>query len=392
MLLYVPGALGGMTGSARAGIDALISLLATNIPVAVINYEKCELPTQVNGIAIGAPEWITPPRYVPFPSQVSRRFPFRVAAWTKNKLQRIRISTQIGRADPDLMIFHSLGSHDCWKRFRLPADKKTVMIVQESPEHFRGYFPRDIDWAFRVMEQHSSFIFVSSRCQDEWRALGTLGDKESFYIPNGCQEEIVVRLLSQDRAQVRQRLGLPVDRFVAICVASIQHRKGQDLLLDYFSDLLTVVPDLMIYFVGPIFSWGGGDQLCQKIEESRFRDHLQVLGARADSLDFIYAADMLVLPARAEAMPLVILEAMLLKTPVIASDVGGIPELIENGKTGLLFSPSKPEGLVEAFVHMAANPETRQTFAERAHQRYWSNFSRAHQIKRYGEVIEKLLA
>jgi glycosyltransferase involved in cell wall biosynthesis len=391
MLLYVPGALGGVTGSARAGMDVLISLLATNIPVAVINYEKCELPAQVNGITIGSPEWITPPRYMRFPAQINRYFPHHVAAWMKSKLQGIRISTQLEQADPDLMIFHGLGSHDCWKRFRLPADKKTVMIVQESPGHFGDYFPRNIDWAFKVMKQHSSFIFVSSRCRDEWRALGALGDKESFYIPNGCQEEVVVRLLSQDRAQVRQRLGLPMDRFVAVCIASIQHRKGQDLLLDYFSDLLTVVPDLMIYFVGPIFSWGGGDQLCQRIEESRFGDHLQVLGATTDSLDFIYAADLLVLPARAEAMPLVILEAMLLKTPVIASDVGGIPELIENGETGLLFSQSKPEELVEAFVHMAANPETRQNFAERAHQRYWSNFSRAHQIKRYSEVINKLL-
>lgn len=388
MLLYIAPDLGGITGAPKSAIDVLINLLATGEPVTVMSHEACELPGKVNGIILGSPEWILLSRTTSFPHQLNRRFPKHVSAWIKSKLQEIRVSRWLRSITPDLIILNGLGSHDFWTRLSWPAHKRSVMIVRESVGHFT---PLNIDFAFKAMKPHPSLIFVSSRCRDEWQTLGVLANKKTFYIPNCCQEDAVAHLHKQDRAQVRWRLGLPMDKLVAVCVASLQRRKGQDILLDQLSEILAVVPDLVIYFVGPIFPWGGGEQIHERIKKNRFRSLLKVTGARPDALDFIYAADLLVLPARAEAMPRVILEAMALKTPVIASDVGGIPELIEHEKTGLLFSHHNPVELVDAFAYMAANPTTRQTFAECAYQKYWSTFSRAHQMKKYHEMLTRLL-
>jgi glycosyltransferase involved in cell wall biosynthesis len=83
---------------------------------------------------------------------------------------------------------------------------------------------------------------------------------------------------------------------------------------------------------------------------------------------------------------------MALKTAVIASDVDGTPDLIEHGQAGLLFSHDKPIGLGDANTQMAANPDLRRTFAERTHQRYWTNFPRARQIDRYTKAPKVMLS
>lgn len=386
-LFYIPGALGGVHGSSQSAVDVLIDLLASNIPVTVLNHKRYSLPTKINGVALGSPEWVNPP--VSFPLQPNRHLPHRTVYWAFSKWRGILRNRRLCQAD--LIFFNGMGSHDMWPKIAPHIKKRTVMIVRESPGHFNEHFPRDLEWALDVLNSHTHYVFVSSRCRDEWIELGALEGKESSYIPNCCQEDAIARLLSHDHLNIRERLGLPVNAFVAVCVASLQYRKGQDIILDYFSELLNIAPNLMMIFAGPIFSWGGGDRLVQKMRESPYNKRLLFVGARLDALDYIYAADVLVLPARAEAMPRVVLEAMALKTPVIASNVGGIPELIQNGKTGLMFSHDYPKGLVDAFTTMASNSSLREDFAERAYQRYWSNFTRAHQIKRYARLIQKLL-
>ncbi len=72
--------------------------------------------------------------------------------------------------------------------------------------------------------------------------------------------------------------------------------------------------------------------------------------SRPGIMDLLHAADVLAFPSRAEAMPRTILEAMVMKKPIVASDVDGIPELIEDGKTGLLFASGDSQGLLEGLL------------------------------------------
>jgi glycosyltransferase involved in cell wall biosynthesis len=105
----------------------------------------------------------------------------------------------------------------------------------------------------------------------------------------------------------------------------------------------------------------------------------------------VYASDLFVLPSRAEAFPLVLLEAMILKTPMIGSNVDGVPEMIKDGTTGYLFESENKADLVRAFEKMYHSKEDRNQYAEQASKKYWDNFSKEQFTRRYASLIEQVL-
>jgi glycosyltransferase involved in cell wall biosynthesis len=294
----------------------------------------------------------------------------------------------------DLTVVYGFNHHllDRVSRFNPKLKRKVATVVQGSakPETFHAS-GLSLPWAVDVLSQSDYLIFASARTQKVWLSFPPLADKPSFYIPNTCpQEGRILQLLQQDKSRLRERLGLPKEVFIAVCVGSVQPRKGQDLLLKYFDDFRALDADVHLYLIGPDHvTWA--QDLRGAIAESAHTPYFHMLGSRSNALEYLRAADLFILPSRAEAMPLAILEAMALKTPVIASDVDGIPELIQHKVTGLLFSHSEPEGLVMAFRQIASQPDWATQLADNAHQRYWEYFSRAQQFRRYHEVLNSMV-
>ncbi|PYM49315.1 MAG: hypothetical protein DME14_08820 [Candidatus Rokuibacteriota bacterium] len=91
-----------------------------------------------------------------------------------------------------------------------------------------------------------------------------------------------------------------------------------------------------------------------------------LLGPRTDIYDLIAAMDIFVLPSLDEGIPMVILEAMALGTPVVATAVGGVPEVIRHRETGLLVAPRDERALADACLELARNRDWAQTFGARA--------------------------
>jgi glycosyltransferase involved in cell wall biosynthesis len=394
-IALVSSYIGGATsGASKAAADMLIAALLLGYEITVISNtgKRLRLPAQVNGQMVPSPRWLTPSR--PFPKKMGRYYPRQVAGWLLSAIQDPQWARRLRQlSPPDLTMVYAFNQDlmERVSRINPRLKQKTALVIQGSPkeETFEA-IGRNLDWAVEFMANYDYLIFASSRCQQDWLSLAALADKTSFYIPNCCDEDVVANLMSLERDWVRRRLGIPNDQLVVVCVASVQYRKGQDLLLKYLPDFMQVAPDALILLIGPTHSnWA--QSFRRQVAASPHSNRLKILGTKTNAMDFIYAADLLVLPSRAEAMPLTILEAMALRTPVVASDVDGIPELIEHGQSGLLFSHDKPEGLVGAFEQMATNPDLRRTFAERAHQRYWADFSRAQQIIRYDEALKEML-
>ena len=392
MLVYVVHRTGGVVGSSKSAEDVFRVLVGMGRPLTIVSHSQCVGLRQLTKQRGVAATWLSPPRGVSFPATLDRRLPRRLASWAKNGVLDVFRRRKLPVLDQGrLAVVNSLGSHSLWESAAEAFSGPTALIVRESPRNFTfPSSPYPLEWAVAALSTYSFLLFVSSRGRDEWLAMESLRGKPSFHVPNCCDEEQVSALLQQDRTAVRRELGFPADRFVAVCVASIQFRKGQDILLDVFPDLLGAIPHLCLSLVGPARGpWG--DQVLRRLGEQSFAGRAVARGPRPDALKYIHAADCLVLPSRAEAMPRVILEAMALGTPVVASDVDGIPEMIEHDVNGLLFSPDRPQGLVEALAKIAGDPQAAATMADRARERYWANFSRAHLVKRYRNVFEELL-
>lgn len=268
-----------------------------------------------------------------------------------------------------------------------------ALVVHTSPTQYRLPFQPPLAWAFAEMNRFSHYIFNSAGLQSTWFTLGEIGRRPSFIIPNCCREDEVGRTLATDRRGQRQRLGWPEDRFIAVCVASLQYRKGQDLLVRALPRILGGVPNAQIVLAGATTQAADqhfGASLLEEARRGGLGDRIVLAGHREDSLDLIYAADLFVLPSRSEAMPLAILEAMALKTPVIASNIDGMRDLVVEGQTGRLFPCEEVEALTEAFIDLASNPLLRATLAQAARVRYWSHFSRKIVASKYVDAVSRL--
>jgi glycosyltransferase involved in cell wall biosynthesis len=109
--------------------------------------------------------------------------------------------------------------------------------------------------------------------------------------------------------------------------------------------------------------------------ELGIRDRVRILGARTDISAIMQALDVLVVNSTVEPFGLVILEAMVCGTPVIAAAVDGIPEIIEHGKNGWLFAPRNEGVLTEAIIHLCSRGELRAQLAENGKQHVAAHFS-----------------
>jgi glycosyltransferase involved in cell wall biosynthesis len=135
----------------------------------------------------------------------------------------------------------------------------------------------------------------------------------------------------------KKDLGVPEDCYVIGQVAALAPHKDQNNLLEAMALLRKEVPNIRLFVVGE------GElrsQLKKKSEALGVDDIVQWLGFQSNPLDFISAFDVFCLSSREEGLGTSILDAMVLKVPVVATHVGGVPELIEHEKTGYLVPPS----------------------------------------------------
>jgi glycosyltransferase involved in cell wall biosynthesis len=121
-------------------------------------------------------------------------------------------------------------------------------------------------------------------------------------------------------------------------------------------------------------------------------DIVKFLGFRRDLPDLLAAADLVVLPSVAEAFGLVLAEALYLGTPVVATKVGGVPEIVEDGVDGLLVPPGNSEALAEAIVDLLNNASNRSWLAGAGRERIRERFSFEHMARAYEETYEELLS
>lgn len=145
-------------------------------------------------------------------------------------------------------------------------------------------------------------------------------------------------------------------------------QKGLEPLIEALA-LLPPSAGLRLRLVGE--DWGGAPLVRRLSAALRVEDRIDVVGpvSRPQLLDEYARADLLVLPSLFEPFGIVLLEAMAAGLPVVASRVGGIPEVVVDGETGLLVEPGNPEDLASALLRLASDPDLRARMGDRGRQR-----------------------
>ena len=155
-----------------------------------------------------------------------------------------------------------------------------------------------------------------------------------------------------DRKRVREELGITPGP-VLVMIARLTEQKGHRYLLQTIPSLLKTWPQLCCVFVG---EGELHDALrCMAVDLAAARA-CRFMGVREDIADVLAAADVVVLPSLSEGFPFVLLEALAMGCPVVASRVNGVPELIEDHTTGLLVPPRDPQALEAAIREILSDP------------------------------------
>ena len=163
---------------------------------------------------------------------------------------------------------------------------------------------------------------------------------------------------------LRDEYGMEPGSQIVGVVARLEPEKGHQTLLDAWPLVLSDVPDAYLLIVG---EGSRRDFLEQRAQQNRVAHRVVFTGRRDDVPAVTAALDVAVLPSHREAQGLSVLEAMALSRPVVASDVGGIPEMIENGVTGLLVPHDQPEALAAAIVRLLTDHALADTIARAGH-------------------------
>jgi glycosyltransferase involved in cell wall biosynthesis len=184
-------------------------------------------------------------------------------------------------------------------------------------------------------------VVANSRAAADRLILERVPERKVALIANG---------LDFERVQPRQP-GARLRK--VIVVANLRREKGHDVLIDAAAEVLRRFPDAEFEIVG------GGPELETLLAHAEARRVLHAftfLGQRDDVPARLAAADIFVLPSRSEAFPNAALEAMAAGLPIVASGVGGIPELIADGTTGLLVPPGDAPAVADRLCRLMTDP------------------------------------
>lgn len=163
-------------------------------------------------------------------------------------------------------------------------------------------------------------------------------------------------------------------------VGRLVHGKGHEKLLESARNILIQCPNTVVFIVGDGPRWGVLENLAYELGVAR---SVFFLGKRTDMPQVYAALDLLVLPSATEGMPMAVLEALASKKAVIASNVGGIPEVIHDNKTGRLIKPGDSTALQEAVICLLKNPDLRRCFGTAGNVLVREKYSASHMASKY---------
>ncbi|MBD3368055.1 MAG: glycosyltransferase [Candidatus Eisenbacteria bacterium] len=189
------------------------------------------------------------------------------------------------------------------------------------------------------------------------------------------------------RDEVRAELGLDASDLAATVVGRLTPGKGHDTLLDAAPAVLEAVPSLRLLLVGngPL-----EEETRARADALGLGERVLFTGFRDDVPDLLAASDLFVLPSHGESFPLTVLEAMAAGLPVIASDVGGICEAVDHGRSGLLVPAAEPEALADALRRLGGDAGLRREMGERGRVRVERDFDERRSIEAVRSLYEDL--
>lgn len=231
-----------------------------------------------------------------------------------------------------------------------------------------------------------AIIYVSQHDADLAQLRGWANTDQIVVIRNGVH----VKSLRQRAAEgIQSPPEKPEGVRWVLQAGRLHPQKGTDILLAAARSVIARRPDthFLLAGEGPL-----AHELAATAQRWGIGDHIHLLGWREDLPGLMAASDVIMLASRWEAMPYTLLEAMALGKPCVATAVGGVPEIIEDGVHGHLIQPEDSDALADALLTLLADPQQGQAMGRLAAERVIRDFSLARMLVDTAALYRRLLA
>lgn len=235
-------------------------------------------------------------------------------------------------------------------------------------------------------------VAISRRTEAEFLAAG-LPPERVLYLPHGIDTRRFRPAGDQERGALRASLGLPPDALVVVFTGRLLKGKGVEVLLEAAARLAPSLPGLHVALVG-----SGAGQALSIENELRARAAQPPLAGRVTFTgrvenveDWLRAGDVFGFPSFFEALPLSVIEAAACGLPCATTRIGGIVDVIEHEKSGLLVEPGDAAGLAEALARLAGDRGLRARLGAAARETALRQFDFDGHVERYQRLFESLV-
>ena len=295
-----------------------------------------------------------------------------------------RVAGVIRRVDP-----HILHTHRPVLQYALPSllgklRRRTVHTVHNVAEREVTGRAAQLGHWLAIRAGVAPIAICQSVADSIWSVYGV---RARAIIPNG----IPVAQFSTpgvSRQAWRTRLGIPLDAVVFTCVARLSAQKNVGALLQALAAMDGRGGSMLLVC-------GDGEEQGRLEAEAGHlgvAERVRFLGSRTDVPEVLGASDVFVLPSLYEGHPLSVMEAMAAGRPVIATTVGGVPELVRPGETGLLVPPGDTSALAVAMERLAGNAEERVRLGRGGARVAAERFDVSHMAAAYNRLYQSLLS
>jgi glycosyltransferase involved in cell wall biosynthesis len=246
---------------------------------------------------------------------------------------------------PDIVQTHGIKSHFFLSLLRERPFRWVAFHHGYTNENFKMRIYNQFDrWSLRRSD------LVVTVCSEFSRRLQHRGVRKEqiVIVPNSIPENFDRSNTDREcRAQTRANFGIAADESLLISVGRLSKEKGHRYLIDAMSHIRSLAPQLRIQLLiagaGPSES-----ELERQIRRLNLSQNVRILGYLPDVKPLFSIADLFVLPSLSEGCPNVLLESIATRVPIVASRVGGVPELVRDAESALLVPPANAEALAES--------------------------------------------
>ncbi len=241
-------------------------------------------------------------------------------------------------------------------------------------------------WKLSWLKKYIPAFIVPSEVVKKELAVAGFPENRIRLIPNGVDLTCFKQVEKVKKKELREKLALPMP-MLSIYTGRMEPGKGLETLLSAWELVFHEVPLAYLLLVG---DGSLRKSLIDSLSDKTCRQQVIFTGTVDNVADYLQAADIFILPSLAEGLSNSLLEAMSSGLAVVASDIGGINELVKNGVNGLLAEPGDPASLSCQLVSLLRAPGEINRLGQEAHQTIIKNYSIENVTEQYNNLYQEL--